>query len=156
MLQTAADIGLHYAHIAVSEEPLQAAQFWTSLIALRAPHESSLEDALQQALAAVDLKSCVAEIVADARKAFHAHPDDWKAARQGIQEKWFTQRKWNGNSTPVNGTEVCLAVLSKKSKLANSRDFWSAVRSVRARLNNPILQFDAHFGARSTFWILRG
>ena len=32
MPQTAADIGLHYTRIAVSEEPLQAAQFWSSLI----------------------------------------------------------------------------------------------------------------------------
>jgi hypothetical protein len=111
MPQTAADIGLHYAHIAVSEEPLQATQFWTSLIALRAFHEGALEDALQQALAAVDPKSCMAEVVADSRKAFHAHPDDWKAARQEIHEKWFAQRKWNGNSTPVNGAEVCLALL---------------------------------------------
>ena len=111
MPQTAADIGLHYAHIAVSEEPLQATQFWTSLIALRAFHEGSLDDALQPALAAVDPKSCMAEVVADARKAFHAHPDDWKAARQEIDEKWRVQRQWNGNSTPLNGAAVCLALL---------------------------------------------
>ena len=88
MPQTAADIGLHYARIAVSEEPLQATQFWTSLISLRAFHEGPLEDAMQLALAAVDPKSCMAEVVADARQAFHAHPDDWKAARQEIHEKW--------------------------------------------------------------------
>lgn len=111
MPQAAADIGLHYAHVAVSEEPVQATQFWTSLIALRAFHEGPLEDGLQQALAAVDPKSCMAEVVVDARKAFHAHLDDWKAARQEIREKWLTQRKWNGNSTPVNGAEVCLALL---------------------------------------------
>jgi hypothetical protein len=111
MPQTAADIGLHYAHISVSEEPLQATQFWTSLIALRAFHEGSLDDALQQALAAVDPKSCIAEAVADARKAFQSHPDDWKAARQEIDAKWRVQRQWNWNSTPLNGAAVCLALL---------------------------------------------
>jgi len=111
MPQTAADIGLHYARIAVSEEPLQAAQFWTSLISLRAFHKGSVEEALQLALAAVDPQSAMAEVVADSRKAFHAHPDDWKTARQELHAKWRKQRKWNDNSTPVNGAAVCLALL---------------------------------------------
>lgn len=111
MPQTAADIGLHYAHIAVSEEPLQATQFWTSLISLNALSDAPMEDVMQRALAAVDPKSCMAEVVADACKAFRAHPDDWKAARQEIHEKWRNQRKWNENSTPLNGAAVCLALL---------------------------------------------
>ena len=111
MPQTAADIGLYYAHIAVSEEPLQATQFWTSLISLRAFRETGVEDAMQLAFAAVDPKSCMAEVVADARAAFHAHGDDWKAARQELDAKWRIQRRWNNNSTPVNGAFVCLALL---------------------------------------------
>ena len=111
MPQAAAEIGLHYAHIAVSEEPLQATEFWTSLIALRAFHEGAIDDAMQLALAAVDPKSAMAEVVADTRKAFEAHPDDWKAARQELHKKWRLERKWNDNSTPVNGAAVCLALL---------------------------------------------
>jgi len=111
MPQTAAEIGLHYARIAVSEEPLQATQFWTSLVALSAFDDGPMELALQQALSAVDPRSCMAEVVADARQAFHAHLEDWKAARQVIHEKWLGQRKWNDNSTPVNGAAVCLALL---------------------------------------------
>jgi hypothetical protein len=114
MPQAAADIGLYYARIAVSEEPLQAAQYWTSLISLRAFHEGPLEDAMRIALASVDPKSCMAEVVADTCKAFHAHPEDWKAARQEIHAKWRTQRRWNDNSTPVNGAAVCLALLYGK------------------------------------------
>src|SRR5512139_2000879 len=38
MPQTAAELGLHYARISVSGEPLQAAQYWTSLISLMAFH----------------------------------------------------------------------------------------------------------------------
>jgi len=111
MPQTAADIGLHYARIAVSEEPLQATQFWTSLISLRAFHSGPIEEAMQRALAAVDPKSAMAEVVADARRASHAHPGDWKAARQELHKKWRLERKWNDNSTPVNGAAVCLALL---------------------------------------------
>jgi hypothetical protein len=111
MPQTAADIGLHYTRIAVSEEPLQAAQFWTSLIALRAFHQGPMDDALQLACAAVDPKSCMAEVVADSRKAFRSLPDDWKAARQEIDAKWRVQRKWNDNSSVLNGAAVCLALL---------------------------------------------
>lgn len=114
MPQAAADIGLYYAHIAVSEEPLQAAQFWTSLISLRAFLESTPEEAMQLALAAVDPKSCMAEVVTDTCKAFHAHPDDWKAARQAFDQKWRLHRKWNSNSTPVNGGLACLALLYGK------------------------------------------
>jgi hypothetical protein len=111
MPQTAADIGLHYARIAVSEEPLQATQFWTSLVSLRALDEAPVDQALQQALAAVDPRSAMAEVVADAIRAFRDHPDDWKAARRVIHEKWRKQRKWNDNSTPLNGAVVCLALL---------------------------------------------
>ena len=114
MPQTAADIGLHYARIAVSEEPLQATQFWTSLISLRAFHEGLMEEAMRESLAAVDPKSCMAEVVADACQVFHELPEDWKAARQRLHEKWRKQRQWNDNSTPVNGAAVCLALLYGK------------------------------------------
>ena len=109
--QAAADIGLHYARIAVSEEPLQATQFWTTLISLRTLHDDGVEEVMQRALAAVDARSAMAEVVADARRAFHAHPDDWKAARLELHQKWRKERGWNDNSTPVNGAAVCLALL---------------------------------------------
>jgi hypothetical protein len=84
--QAAADLGLHYARIAVSEEPLQATQFWTSLISLMAFHEGRLETAFEAALAAVDPGSAMAEVVADARRLHREHPRDWKAARQAVHE----------------------------------------------------------------------
>lgn len=111
MPQTAADIGLHYARIAVSEEPLQAAQFWTSLISLLAFHEGTIAEAIPLALLAVDPRSSMAEVVRDSQQAFQNHPNDWKTARQVIHEKWRKQRRWNDNSTPVNGAAVILALL---------------------------------------------
>ncbi len=111
MPQTAADIGLHYARIAVAEEPLQATQFWTSLISLMPFHQGTMEEAMARALQAVDRKSAMAEVVGDARKLFKQHPEDWKTARQVFHDKWRRERGWNGNSTPVNGGFVLLALL---------------------------------------------
>jgi hypothetical protein len=111
MPRSAAEIGLHYARVAVSGEPLQATQFWTSLISLLAFHDGSIDSALALALSAVDPRSAMAEVVADARRAFHDHPADWKAARGEIDAKWRIERRWNDNSTPLNGGAVCLALL---------------------------------------------
>jgi len=111
MPQTAAEIGLHYARIAVSEEPLQAAQFWTSLVSESVFDRGPIDRLLRRAADAADPRSAMAEAVADALAAHESHPDDWKAARQAIHRKWMDERKWNRNSTPVNGAAVCLALL---------------------------------------------
>jgi len=122
MPQTAADLGLHYARIAVSGEPLQATRYWTTLISLVAVRNSPLEDLLRESLQAVDPASAQAEAVQGAIKAFHDHPGDWKAARRVFHEKWYVSRKepwtpdaqppkWNDNSTPLNGAMVLLALL---------------------------------------------
>jgi hypothetical protein len=87
MPQTAAELGLHYARIAVSEEPLQAAQFWTSLISLMAFHEGPLNAAFDEALAAVDPTSAMAEVVRDALRLHREHPRDWKTARQRFSSR---------------------------------------------------------------------
>jgi hypothetical protein len=111
MPQAAGEIGLHYARIAVCEEPLQATQYWTSLISLLPFHEGALDHALTSALGSVDPESAMAEVAADAQRLYRQHPQDWKAARQSLREKWNVQRRWNGNSTPVNGGMVLLALL---------------------------------------------
>jgi len=111
MPQAAAEIGLHYARVAVSGEPLQATRFWTSLISLMPFSQESMDDALERALPAVDAGSAMAEVVADTRRLVREHPQEWKAARQEVDRRWRQERKWNGNSTPVNGGMVLLALL---------------------------------------------
>jgi hypothetical protein len=122
MPQTAADLGLHYARVSVSGEPLQAAQFWTTLISLACVSSQPIEDLLRECLRAADPASAQAEAVQDALRAFSQHPSDWKAARQFFHDKWFypkekpwdpnaRPRKWNDNSTPLNGAMVVLALL---------------------------------------------
>jgi hypothetical protein len=111
MPRTAVDLGLHYARIAVSGEPLQATQFWTTLVSLMPFHDGPVDAAIDAAYAAVDPASAMAEVVVDARHLHHAYHDDWKAARHAIHEKWVVEKKWNQNSTPANGALVLLALL---------------------------------------------
>jgi ADP-ribosylglycohydrolase len=111
MPKTAAEIGIHYAHISVCCEPIQAAQFWTSLISLNMVDKSPIEKQIEKALQSVDPKSVMHELVNDAISAYHNYPDDWKVARQLIYNKWLKEKKWNANSTPTNGGMVILSVL---------------------------------------------
>lgn len=122
MPQTASDLGLYYARVSVSGEPLQAAQYWPALLSLVAISDRPLEELMRECLQAIDPASAQAEAVRDAIQAFHRHPSDWKAARQFFHEKWYCPKekpwdpqarplKWNDNSTPLNGAMVILALL---------------------------------------------
>ena len=111
MPRTASDLGIYYAHIAVSGEPIQAAQFWTALISLSMFSKEPVETVILNALKAVDPESAMTEVVNDAINTYHNNPNDWISARQTIYRKWVLDRKWNGNSTPSNGAMVILALL---------------------------------------------
>jgi hypothetical protein len=111
MPPVAARIGLHYAGIAVSGEPLQAAQFWPSMVSLAFLHRGRMESLVEEALKAIDPASALAAAVQFACQAYRRHPEDWKQARQEVHEEWLLRRRWNDNSTPVNGALVCLALL---------------------------------------------
>lgn len=108
---TASELGIYYAHISVSDEPIQAAQFWTALISMNLLSDDPVEEIIKKALQAADSKSAIKEAVNDAIKTFHSYPEDWITARQTIYRKWVIERKWNGNSTPSNGAMVILALL---------------------------------------------
>lgn len=111
MPQTAARLGLHYARISVSGEPLQAAQYWTTLVSLAFTSQTSVQQLLRDSLAAVDPSSQMAQAIRDALDAYQEYPHDWKAARRQIHEEWREKRGWNDNSVTVNGAAVCLALL---------------------------------------------
>ena len=111
MPQTANQIGDYYAHIAVCCEPIQATQFWTSLISLNMLHKGSVAEVIPEALKSVDPTSVMIELVNDAVKAHQSNPVDWKEARQIIYKKWNGEKKWNTNSTPLNGGMVILSLL---------------------------------------------
>lgn len=111
MPQTAEDMAVHYAHIAVSGEPVQAAQYWSALISIAPFWKGPTEEMVKEALKAVDPASVHAEMVKSAVKAYEDNKDDWKAARQAMDRKWRVEGKYNGNSTILNGSVVVLALL---------------------------------------------
>ncbi|MCS7237656.1 MAG: ADP-ribosylglycohydrolase family protein [Thermoguttaceae bacterium] len=114
MPQKASQLALHYARIAVSGEPLQAAQFWASMVSLAFFHRGSVDELIDKALGATDPACALREAVADAREALGTWRDDWKAARQQVHRQCVVERGWNDNSTPTNGALVCLALLYGK------------------------------------------
>jgi hypothetical protein len=111
MPKTASDLGIWYAHIAVSGEPIQAAQFWTTLISMNMISQEPIETVIKNALQAVDPESIMVEVVNDALKTYHNNPSDWISARQALYRRWVIDLKWNGNSTPSNGAMVILALV---------------------------------------------
>lgn len=127
MPKTASDIGIYYAHISVNGEPIQATQFWTTLISLNSFHKGPVEDVIKEALKAVDPSSAMNEVAQDAIKVYHDNPQDWKTARQIIYMKWLVERKWNGNSTPTNGGMVILALLYRKSNFYKTLQYTQAL-----------------------------
>jgi hypothetical protein len=126
MPETAADIGLHYARISVSQEPLQAVQFWTTLVSRSFVSSEAIPALLEDSLDAVDPRSDMAQAVQDALNAYRKFPDDWKKARMAIHQEWRKRRGWNDNSVTLNGAAVCLALLYGDS------DFYQTLRYAMA------------------------
>lgn len=127
MPQSAADIGIHYAHISVSNESIQAAQFWTTLISLNVLYSGSIESLIKEALESVDPTCAMNEAVLDAIKTYHENPKDWKMARRIYYNKWCVERKWNRNSTPLDGGFVILALLYGEGDFYKSMQYAMAL-----------------------------
>lgn len=109
----AARIAAHYARITVRGEPIQATAFTTAMISL-AFFERDLPRLIAHSLSAVDPGSEHAEMVRDVLAWHKRWPDDWRAARAAIQEKYRDERKWNMNATITNGAFVVAALLYGK------------------------------------------
>jgi hypothetical protein len=100
--RTASRIGLHYTRVAIDGEPAQTTQLFCSMIAA-AFFENDLQNILEAGLAAVDPSSETAAVVADVRRWFREHPDDWRAARLKVKEKY---QRHKGEMRDKNGYEL--------------------------------------------------
>jgi hypothetical protein len=100
--QSAARIGLNYTRVAIDGEPAQVTQLFTSMIAL-AFVTRDVEALLDDGLSAVDPNSTVSQIVKDVRGWHREHPDDWRATRQLLKEKYS---KYGGEMRDRNGYEL--------------------------------------------------
>jgi len=102
MPQTAARIALNYTRATVDGEPLQTTQLFAAMIAA-AFIEKDLERLLDIGLASVDPESRVAEIVGEVRRIHRDEPDDWRAARRRIKDRWQVR---DGSFRDQNGYEL--------------------------------------------------
>jgi hypothetical protein len=102
MPQAAGRIALNYTTVAIDLEPAQTTQLFTAMIAT-AFVSDDLEAILNAGLAAVDPRSRLREIVGDVRRWHGEHPDDWRAVRRLVKEKYS---RHGGAMRDRNGYEL--------------------------------------------------
>jgi ADP-ribosylglycohydrolase len=102
MPQTAARIGLNYTTVTIDREPAQTTQFFTSMIAT-AFVESEVDAIIDAGVEALAPTSQIREITTQVRQWHKLHPDDWRATRRLMRDK-YTQD--GGGMRDRNGYEL--------------------------------------------------
>ena len=105
MPQTAAHIGLNYTHVTIDAEPAQTTQLFTAMIAT-AFLTDDIDAILDAGAASIDPKSGILPIIEDVRRWHKQHPDDWRATRRLIRDKYTLYEDRTRNQ---NGYELCTA-----------------------------------------------
>ncbi len=113
MPQTAARLSLHYTHVSIEGEPSQSAQMFATMIST-AYLTSDIEKILDAGEAALDSRSEFHQIMRDVRRWHGENPDDWRATRKLIKDKYSRyggedQRDRNG--VVLNGAATIAALL---------------------------------------------
>ncbi|MEM7371919.1 MAG: ADP-ribosylglycohydrolase family protein [Bacteroidota bacterium] len=119
MPQTASKIGLNYTRVAIDGEPAQTTQLFNSMIAM-AFVTDDVEEILEAGLKAIDANSELVPLIQDMR-AWHAqHPDDWRAARLKLKEKYsqVDGKMRDRNGYELNTASTIAALLYGKGDLA--------------------------------------
>lgn len=124
MPQTAAKLGLNYTHVAIDGEPAQATQLFTTMIST-ACIETDLNKILDAGVAAVDPKSEIASVVKTVRELHQNNPDDWRATRLEIKNRWQTH---GGGMRDRNGFELNTACVIA-ALLYGHKDFTETLRN---------------------------
>jgi len=102
MPQTASRIGLNYTRVAIDGEPAQTTQLFDTMIA-SAFVTTNIQELVASGLAAVDPGSQVAQIVRDVQSWHAEHPDDWRATRALLKDKYTLH---GGDMRDRNGYEL--------------------------------------------------
>jgi len=102
MPRTAAQIGLNYTRVTIDGEPAQTTQLFTSMIAT-AFVQNDIDAILDAGLAAIDKNSSIYLIVKDVRRWHGQHPNDWRATRRLLKQKYS---KYGGAMRDRNGYEL--------------------------------------------------
>jgi hypothetical protein len=107
MPQTAARIGLNYTLVAISNEPAQTTQLFTTMIAT-AFLEDDINNILDAGIASLDNNSIILQIIDDVKRWHIQNPDNWRETRRLIRDK-YTQE--DGGMRDRNGIELNTAAI---------------------------------------------
>ena len=102
MPQTAAKIGLNYTRVTIDAEPAQTTQLFTAMIAT-AFTTNDIDKIIDAGLNSTDKKCAIRQIVNDVRRWHRLHPNDWRATRRLVKEKYS---RHNGAMRDKNGYEL--------------------------------------------------
>jgi hypothetical protein len=102
MPKTASQLAMHYTSVTISGEPKQLTQFVVTMISV-AFGEPDMDQIIDAGLEAVDRASIFHEIAADLRTWVKEHPDDWRATRRKIRDKYT---HYDGEMADRNGHEL--------------------------------------------------
>ncbi len=105
MPQTAGRIGLNYTHVSINGEPAQTTQLFTAMVAT-AFTTNSIDDILDAGMASIDPDSSIVPIIRDVRRWHKENPNDWRATRRLIRDKYTLYESRTRNQ---NGYELCTA-----------------------------------------------
>ena len=105
MPQTAARTGLNYTHVTIDGEPAQTTQLFTAMIAT-AFVTDDIGAILDAGLACVDPNSAIVPIITDVRRWCSQYPDDWRATRRLIRDRYTL---YGSRMRNQNGYELCTA-----------------------------------------------
>jgi len=102
MPRTAAKIGLNYTRVTIDAEPAQTTQLFTTMIAT-AFTTDDVDKIIDAGLNSIDKKCAIRQIVNDVRRWHRLHPNDWRATRRLVKEKYSL---YNGEMRDKNGYEL--------------------------------------------------
>ncbi len=123
MPQTAAKIGLNYATVAISAEPAQATQLFTTMIST-AFIEDDIDKILDAGIAALDPESVILQIINDVKSWHSQFPDNWRDTRRLIKETYTlegdTKRTRNWNGVEINTATTIAALLYGEGDFART------------------------------------
>jgi len=124
MPQTAVRLGTHYTHVAIDGEPTQTTQLFDTMISTAFFEDDYLE-IIKNGLAALDPRSEIHEIVSDVIGWYLAHPDDWRATRSSIKNKYW-EGTWGGPGGSNGYRTITAATIG--ALIHGQGDFVEAIR----------------------------
>lgn len=102
MPETASRLALHYTHVGIEGEPAQTTQLFASMIAAAYLTEN-IDEVIDAGMRAIDPHSAIYPIVVNVRTWHRENPQDWRATRGLIQQKYS---RYNGEMRDKNGYEL--------------------------------------------------